>query len=111
MNNPIWQYAKEEGMRCYHRDGTPYGDMEEWAKDFERFPEMRRVAETMLPDGKWVSTIWLGIDHSFGSGPPLIFETMVFPSQGDWAELDMIRYSTEAAALEGHAVLVKRWEG
>lgn len=29
-------------------------------------------------DDYWISTVWLGLDHSFASGPPLIFETMVF---------------------------------
>lgn len=37
----------------------------------------RRVAETTEGDF-WVSTVFLGIDHSFGdAGPPLFFETMV----------------------------------
>jgi hypothetical protein len=26
----------------------------------------------------WVSTVFLGLDHSFGDGAPLVFETMVF---------------------------------
>lgn len=25
-----------------------------------------------------VSTVWLGLDHGYGGGPPIIFETMVF---------------------------------
>jgi hypothetical protein len=39
------------------------------------------VAETTLTlNGEEVdvSTIWLGINHRFGDGAPLIFETMVF---------------------------------
>jgi len=31
----------------------------------------------------WVSTVFLSIDHSMGSGPPLLFETMVFLNGGD----------------------------
>jgi hypothetical protein len=51
-----------------------------------------------------VSTIWLGIDHNFGSvdgKKPIIFETMVFepPSAHD---LHMERYSNEEEAIEGH---------
>lgn len=25
--------------------------------------------------------VWLGLDHRYGEGSPLIFETMVFPEQ------------------------------
>ena len=59
-----------------------------------------------------VSTVWLGLNHRFGDGPPLIFETMVFPDSawdgdGDLIELDTRRYSTEEAALLGHADVVE----
>lgn len=51
--------------------------------------------------GVKVSTIWLGMDHGFGAGPPLIFETMVFG--GPLGELEyQRRYSTEEAAFAGH---------
>lgn len=32
----------------------------------------------------WVSTVFLGLDHSYGTGPPLLFETMVFPRWPAW---------------------------
>jgi hypothetical protein len=92
----------------YDRQGNPLTLME-WASMFETRGDQKRVAETTLPNGRWVSTVWLGLDHSFGGGPPLIFETMVFPSQGDMGDLDGDRYSTEAEALAGHARLVAKW--
>ena len=52
-----------------------------------------------------VSTVWLGLDHSYDGGPPLIFETMVF---GGGLDLEMERYSTEAEALAGHAAMCAR---
>ena len=52
-----------------------------------------------------VSTVWLGIDHQFGNGPPLIFETMTF--RGTHALGDQERYSTEAQAIEGHRRMVE----
>ena len=52
-----------------------------------------------------VSTVWLGMDHSFGDGPPLIFETMVFGGELD-QECD--RYTTEEQAQQGHAAMVAR---
>ena len=37
-------------------------------------PEYKRVAETTLEDGTWISTVWLGLDHAWGGdGDPLIF--------------------------------------
>jgi hypothetical protein len=62
----------------------------------------------------YVSTVWLGLDHSFDDGPPLIFETMIFvprlkdrsrPSSPDcWTE----RYSTQDQARLGHERVVNR---
>jgi hypothetical protein len=37
----------------------------------------RHVDKTKI-GGAEVSTVFLGIDHSFEAGPPLLFETMVF---------------------------------
>ena len=63
-----------------------------------------------MSNGKWVSTVFLGIDHNFwGKGKPLIFETMVFPNKIDLDELDMDRYSTWGEAEKGHKKMVKKW--
>lgn len=58
-----------------------------------------RVAWDMV-GGVRISTAWLGLDHQFGGGPPLIFETMLF---GKAFDFQGERYSTEAEALAGHA--------
>lgn len=53
-------------------------------------------------DGIRVSTVFLGINHRFGEGPPLLFETMIFGGIEDgWQE----RCSTwdEATALHQRA--------
>ena len=57
-----------------------------------------------------VSTAFLGVDHSFGNGPPLLFETMIF---GGVYDRHQKLYSTKAEALEGHArtVALLREEG
>lgn len=46
-----------------------------------------------------VSTVFLGLDYSFGEGPPLLWETMVFggPLNGR-----MARYSSVDDAFAGH---------
>ena len=38
----------------------------------------RSVARDVLPNGWEVSTVFLGIDHSLGIGPPALFETRTF---------------------------------
>ena len=87
----------------YDRAGRKI-DLNQWAADFAN----NRVAETTLADGKWVSTVYLGLDHSFGKGLPLIFETMVFSPGRE--ELDQERYSTESEAVDGHARMVAKWK-
>jgi hypothetical protein len=53
-----------------------------------------------------VSTVFLGLDHSFGdNGPPILFETMVFVD-GDGGRQE--RYSTWAEAEEGHENMVAK---
>lgn len=64
----------------------------------------RRVGRTET-GGYLVSTIHLVIDHNFGSGPPLIFETMVF-KDGELDEEYTARYSTEAESAAGHENIV-----
>jgi len=95
----------------FRRDGTPYPPDEkglfEWAKDAEN-PKLQIVAKTKHK-GYEVSTVWMGLDHSWGNGPPLIFETMIFKLGSYKAACDdyQERYSTEQEALTGHEVAVK----
>lgn len=91
----------------YDRQGNPISQAA-WLRSCIGASE--RVAETTLPNGRWVSTVYLGLDHRFGNdGPPLIFETMAFPSHGEWGELDCERYSTEEEAVAGHQRMVEKW--
>lgn len=48
-----------------------------WGQWFEQSIAQRRVAWTEIYPFA-VSTLFLGLDHSFFRGPPLLFETMVF---------------------------------
>jgi hypothetical protein len=100
--------SSEEGLMDYYdKQGKPM-ELLEWGKLFEDF-SYKRVAEDTLPDGKWVSTVWLGLNHQYGGGPPLIFETMVFPSRDKLDELHCQRYSTEEEAVSGHKAIVEKW--
>lgn len=52
-----------------------------------------------------VSTVFLGMDHSYSDlGPPILFETLVF---GGSCDGNMDRYATWAAAEAGHAAMVE----
>lgn len=70
--------------------------------------EYKIIKQETLPNGKWVSTVWLGLDHSFEEGEPLIFETVCFESKGNYSEIDMDRYSTLEEAIKGHEEMVKK---
>jgi hypothetical protein len=53
-----------------------------------------------------VSTVFLGLDHSFGGGPPVLFETMVFgmPDGSEYQD----RYHTWQEAEAGHREVVRK---
>ena len=94
----------------YDKDGREM-TLVEWGQRFEkRGMDYKRVAETTLPDGRWVSTVWLGRNHQYDDGPPLIFETQVFHNKNDMGDLDCDRYSTLAEAETGHAAMVAKWK-
>lgn len=80
----------------YDMDGQPLGLMA-WAKLLEDH-DARIIGRTERGDVT-VSTVWIGLDHSFGDGPPLIFETMIFGGDHDQ---DQWRYSTREEAETGH---------
>ncbi len=63
-----------------------------------------RVAATRVGDAR-ISTVFLGMDHSWGGGPPLLFETLVF---GGPLDDEMERYSTWEQAEAGHEAMVAR---
>ena len=46
-----------------------------------------------------ISTVFLGLDHNFGAGKPLLFETMIFGGKHDGYQE---RYSTYKEAEKGH---------
>jgi hypothetical protein len=72
--------------------------MEEWA-DGMTDPNWKRVRSLKI--GKLhVSTIFLGLDHSWGDGPPLVFETMIFAGHMDHEY--QTRCSTYNQAVKGH---------
>jgi len=102
MNRPLF----------YRLDGhTPEPcEAGEWASRIERGSwddDLWRVDRTPLFDGVYVSTVFLGLDHQWGDGPPLLFETMVFGwTSSAWC----LRCSTWEQAEAQHARAVAEIE-
>ena len=65
----------------------------------------RTVMKTRYPNGALISTVFLGLDHNFFGGTPILFETMIFDFDAatDYQE----RCATWNEAIEMH----KRAEG
>ena len=78
-------------------------DLMEWAMQFDTSD--RHVTQDEIADGVKVSTVFLGLDHRYGDGPPLLFETLVFNGELDG---EMVRYSTWDEAEIGHKEMVER---
>lgn len=96
---------------CYilNAEGEPEEshDVRVWAKWFGN-NDNRRLAATELPGNVRVSTVFLGIDHSWESGPPVLWETMIFGGpHNDYQR----RYSSRAAAVVGHDTAVRIAKG
>ncbi len=71
---------------------------------FDRYERCRRkhfrIEQETHGDAN-VSTVFLGLDHAFGGGPPMLFETMIFGGDHDeYCE----RYATVEEARAGHRV-------
>ena len=83
------------------KKAVPVETVQEWAAQFQS--SKRIVKQEMISDVK-ISTVFLGLDHSFlGVGPPILFETMIFGGEhNEYQE----RYSTWEEAEAGHAVAV-----
>ena len=80
-------------------------DMMTWVRWFETNLARKRVRLTRV--GKYkVSTVFLGSDHAFGGGPPLLFETMAFDGKIGGNEVCCRRCSTWDQAVVQHIDVV-----
>lgn len=77
--------------------------LQEWS-DFIECIDKKRIQQNVYQrHGKriWISTVFLGIDHAFDEGRPILFETMVFEGHS-FQDLYCERYATYDEAIEGH---------
>jgi hypothetical protein len=90
-----------------HGQPVPCPDLLTWARWYET--ANRRIAQDLDEgdEGKRVrvSTVFLGLDHNRGDGPPVLWETLVFGGELDG---EMQRYSSLADALAGHQAMCER---
>lgn len=101
-----------------HRIDGMYKDRQGNSVDVMQFAELLsndryyRVARTAFYDVERgftydLSTIWLGIDHSWGYGDPILFESMLFTedeSVSQWGT----RWGTEDEAVAGHVEVARQ---
>lgn len=86
----------------YDKQGNPLTREEYFALLDRIGPMYKLVGNTTIGDAL-VSTVWLGLDHSYDNGEPVIFESMIFGGDRDeYSE----RYSTLEEAQQGHLRLV-----
>ena len=63
----------------------------------------RHIGDTTIKDQR-ISTVFLGIDHNYGTGKPILFETMIFGGDND---MYCKRYHTYEEAEKGHQKIVR----
>lgn len=72
----------------------------EWEKGN---PDARKLRRDEVGESR-ISTVFLGLDHSWGDEPPVLWETLVMG--GDNSDY-MERYTSEADAIAGHNSILK----
>ena len=91
----------------YNKEGKEIS-VQEFTKLFED-KNYQVIKQDKLSNGYFISTVWLGINHSFVfSEKLLLFETMVFDSNK--SSVEQKRYSTEKQALRGHKRFIKEYK-
>jgi hypothetical protein len=86
-----------------HRIPVPIEDPIRWGKWFQ---SADRVVRKEYVGPYLVSTVFLGLNHNWTGGPPILFETMVFIDGGSLDE--QTRCSTWDQALQMHENMVAK---
>lgn len=100
-------------------ESVPESDTLKWGEWFEVNP--RSLGDDSIGPYR-VSTIFLGVDYSFGDGPPVLWETIIFGMPEEMEVIpkirrrkrksfrktvEMMRYTSKAEALAGHASAIR----
>jgi len=89
----------------YDKDGLEI-DVDEWTELFS--DKQYQIIQQDKIGNNFISTVWLGLNHSWNGGGIKIFETMVF-NDSEEIEQDMERYETEAEAIRGHERFLEKY--
>lgn len=89
--NPLLYYILDD------QGNSVEASLEAWGEFFGQ-SDKRQLARDEVGDIT-ISTVFLGIDHGFGDGPPVLWETIIFGGKHDRYEE---RYSSRDDALVGH---------
>jgi len=109
-------FSRRYGSRSIHYilnnqgEPEPEDDILRWGAWFE-YDERRitRQQRWQAHNGAhFVSTVFLGLDHNWSDGPPILWETMVFI---DGEDVETCRYASLREAIIGHNTLVARYGG
>jgi len=104
LHDHIAEARRAEANGRYILDGREpviCPDLMDWGRWMQA--NDRAVAKTTIGDNL-ISTVFLGLDHSFTGGIPILFETMIFGGKHDQYQ---DRYSTYALAEAGHLEAVE----
>lgn len=109
-NTIVWYILDEKNNPIGVKDIIRWGHWWEEARKEKR----TIVAQDTLPDGTFISTVFLGIDHGFMEEVPILFETMAFNKRkkdSKWAlgeDIYQMRYATWDEAKKGHMQAIIR---
>lgn len=99
-----WRILDEDG-RLVHPES--FEELEDFLGSDRKVVE-RTYLVGVDGDPIMVSTVFLTLDHSFGRGPPVRWETMVFKGETSWADYNMERYTSIEEARCGHTQMVEK---
>ena len=84
---------------------VPVDDMMAWGAFMEGGIENRRVGYTEIDNYK-VYTTFLGLDHAWNGGPPLLFETMIQKAD-EWLGYQERCSTWQEAEIQHELALIK----
>lgn len=93
LDETFSEYLKNRYFILVDKKPVPVDGVLDWAKMFE--DGHRSVRSSWYKEGIIISTVFLGLNHNFHIGPPVLFETMIFGSN---------------AALDGYQTRCCTWD-
>ena len=93
MTLGLWM-LDEQGKPFTTEDPIAWG---KWYETADRTLAREHIGGVLI--SVLISTVFLALDHQYGEGPPVLWETMIFGGKHDGYQK---RYSSKEEALEGH---------